>query len=141
MRLSISRLRGDDNAQYAFAIANKAMLMQMELNGPAPENAPYAWRPFQLAFFLMALESSIDEDSDFRDCVDLIWFPALLLLAYARLVVELPFVLLGFQLMPGFLVVQSSLHKHQQMFLATFGIVLTLFGFPPAVVKQKLTWG
>lgn len=75
MRLSISRLRGDDNAQYAFAIANKAMLMQMELNGPAPENAPYAWRPFQLAFFLMALESSIDEDSDFRDCVDLIWFP------------------------------------------------------------------
>jgi hypothetical protein len=23
----------------------------------------------------MALESSIDEDSDFRDCVDLIWFP------------------------------------------------------------------
>ena len=75
MRLSISRLRGDDNAQYAFAIANKAMLMQMELNGLAPESSPYAWRPFQLAFFLMALESSIDEDSDFRDCVDLIWFP------------------------------------------------------------------
>lgn len=75
MRLSISRLRGDDNAQYAFAIANKAMLMQMELNGPASENAPYSWRPFQLAFFLMALESAIDEDSDYRDCVDLIWFP------------------------------------------------------------------
>lgn len=75
MRLSISRLRSDGNAQYAFAIANKAMLMQMELNGPAPANTPYAWRPFQLAFFLMALESSIDEDSDFRDCVDLIWFP------------------------------------------------------------------
>lgn len=75
MRLSISRLRGDDNAQYAFAIANKAMLMQMELNGSASENSPYAWRPFQLAFFLMALESAIDEDSDYRDCVDLIWFP------------------------------------------------------------------
>jgi hypothetical protein len=75
MRLSISRLRSDGNAQYAFAIANKAMLMQMELNGPAPANTPYAWRPFQLGFFLMALESSIDEDSDFRDCVDLIWFP------------------------------------------------------------------
>jgi len=75
IRNSISRLQGDEDAQHAFAIANKAMLMQMELNGPAPENSPYAWRPFQLAFFLMALESSIDEDSDFRDCVDLIWFP------------------------------------------------------------------
>lgn len=75
MRSSISRLRDDDNAQHAFAIANKAMLMQMELNGSAPDKAPYAWRPFQLAFFLMALESSIDEDNDFRDCVDLIWFP------------------------------------------------------------------
>ena len=75
MRSSISRLRDDGNAQHAFAIANKAMLMQMELNGSAPDKAPYAWRPFQLAFFLMALESSIDEDNDFRDCVDLIWFP------------------------------------------------------------------
>ena len=75
MRSSISRLRDDEDAQYAFAIANKAMLMQMDLNGPAPANGPYAWRPFQLAFFLMALESSIDEDNDFRDCVDLIWFP------------------------------------------------------------------
>jgi len=75
MRSGISRMQSDASVQYAFASANKAMLMQMELNGRAPESSPYAWRPFQLAFFLMALESSIDEDSDFRDCVDLIWFP------------------------------------------------------------------
>jgi len=75
MRSGISRMQSDIDAQYAFASANRAMLMQMELNGLAPESSPYAWRPFQLAFFLMALESSIDEDSDFRDCVDLIWFP------------------------------------------------------------------
>lgn len=75
MRSSISRLRHDELAKRAFAIANQAMLMQMELNGPAPDSTPYSWRPFQLAFLLLALESSIDEDNDFRDCVDLIWFP------------------------------------------------------------------
>ncbi len=75
MRSGVSRLRNDDYAQKAFALANKAMLMQMELNGPPKSGVPYSWRPFQLAFVLLALESSIDEDNDFRDCVDLIWFP------------------------------------------------------------------
>jgi len=75
MRSGVSRLRNDDCAQKAFALANKAMLMQMELNGPPKNGVQYSWRPFQLAFVLLALESSIDEDNDFRDCVDLIWFP------------------------------------------------------------------
>ncbi|UYM16234.1 DEAD/DEAH box helicase [Endozoicomonas euniceicola] len=75
MRSSISLMREDENAQYAFALANQAMLTQMELNGANNPRDPYNWRPFQLAFFLMALESSIDEDNDYRDWVDLIWFP------------------------------------------------------------------
>ncbi len=75
MRSSISLMREDENAQYAFALANQAMLAQMELNGPNKLKDPYSWRPFQLAFFLLALESSIDEDNDYRDWVDLIWFP------------------------------------------------------------------
>lgn len=73
MRCGISFLRDNDDAQHAFALANKAMRMQMELNDSMA--APFCWRPFQLAFVLMALESSVDEDNDFRDCVDLIWFP------------------------------------------------------------------
>ncbi|WP_257297159.1 DEAD/DEAH box helicase [Endozoicomonas sp. YOMI1] len=75
MRSSISLMREDEDAQLAFSLANQAMLAQMELNGANPPQSPYGWRPFQLAFFLMALESSIDEDNDYRDWVDLIWFP------------------------------------------------------------------
>ena len=33
------------------------------------------WRPFQLAFLLLTLESALDEEADDRDIVDLIWFP------------------------------------------------------------------
>ena len=75
MKSSISWMKQDEDAKFAFAAANKAMQMQMDLNGPAPAHTPYAWRPFQLAFFLMTLKSSVDEDDDYRDLVDLIWFP------------------------------------------------------------------
>jgi hypothetical protein len=35
----------------------------------------YKWRPFQLAFLLMVIESAVNEDCLDRDLVDLIWFP------------------------------------------------------------------
>lgn len=35
----------------------------------------YAWRPFQLAFLLMSVNSVCDEESADREIVDLIWFP------------------------------------------------------------------
>ncbi|MFZ2258426.1 MAG: helicase-related protein [Clostridiaceae bacterium] len=35
----------------------------------------YSWRPFQLAFLLMSIESVTDETCRERDVVDLIWFP------------------------------------------------------------------
>lgn len=71
----VELLRNNDEAQRAFSLANEAMLMQMELNGRAAAASPYAWRPFQLAFVLMSLESCANTDSEFRYCVDLIWFP------------------------------------------------------------------
>lgn len=86
MNTAVSRMRVglrllDDNAQarLAFALANRAMLDQMRqydhLQGKPRADDAYRWRPFQLAFLLTTLESSANEDSEFRETVDLIWFP------------------------------------------------------------------
>ena len=79
MGQGIKFLEQDEHAKTAFALANKAMLMQMDVTdqtkGKKTDKKNYKWRPFQLAFILMVLESSTNEDSEFRDTLDLIWFP------------------------------------------------------------------
>jgi len=79
MKDGIELLRNDKNAQIAFSTANEAMLMQWISNdinkGIKKEKSAYKWRPFQLAFILMTLESTINENSEYRDTLDLIWFP------------------------------------------------------------------
>ncbi|PGS54244.1 helicase-related protein [Bacillus sp. AFS041924] len=39
------------------------------------KHARNSWRAFQIAFILMSMESLVDEKSDSREIVDLIWFP------------------------------------------------------------------
>lgn len=79
MRAGLSLLRQNAQARLAFALANRAMLDQMRQHdrqlGKVRDDSKYRWRPFQLAFLLTTLESTENEDSDFRDTVDLIWFP------------------------------------------------------------------
>ena len=79
MKQGVELLRYDENALISFAIANEAMLKQWissDTNkGIKKDNLEYKWRPFQLAFILMTLESTTNENSDFRDTLDLIWFP------------------------------------------------------------------
>ncbi|MDZ5781889.1 helicase-related protein [Marinococcus luteus] len=88
----------------AFKLANEAILLQ-QINGKTSREAYYeknnnglelkikekspesitkmkdlnscnnSWRVFQLAFFLLSIQSIVDKDSDDRDIVDLIWFP------------------------------------------------------------------
>ena len=79
MRNGIEFLRDDAVAAEAFRIANRAMLDQMQPREPRsaatePTRKP-TWRPFQLAFLLAAIESTVRETDEFRDLVDLIWFP------------------------------------------------------------------
>ena len=79
MHAGLRLLGGNAQARTAFALANRAMLEQMRqhdrLLDKRRADEAYRWRPFQLAFLLTTLESTANEDSEFRDTVDLIWFP------------------------------------------------------------------
>lgn len=90
--LSSKGPRGD-RVRAAFALANRAMLMQILHSGDnlggsrrtlensvdpstaALEASRAKWRPFQLAFILLSLPSVVDSNHPDRDTVDLIWFP------------------------------------------------------------------
>ena len=78
MRGCVAMLRTDRLAAESFRLANQAMLDQMHradiVAGKEKPDA-YRWRPFQLAFLLTTMESAIREEDDFRDVLDLIWFP------------------------------------------------------------------
>ena len=79
MRSGVARLRRDARAALAFRLANRAMRDQMRQHdrarGRDRDPRAYRWRPFQLAFLLAVVESTIDEGDDCRDVLDLIWFP------------------------------------------------------------------
>jgi len=80
MQAGVDLLRADDTAAHAFGLASEAMASQMrqaQRQGQTMGRPPGAafWRPFQLAFLLLALQSAIDEDAEDRDRLDLIWFP------------------------------------------------------------------
>jgi len=96
----IDLLASDHRTHVAFALMNKAMLMQQihyrlasdgggrkwstddgkisldrEFRVPDYSTAKNKWRPFQLAFILMNLRSLVDPSSSDRSIVDVIWFP------------------------------------------------------------------
>ena len=103
MYAGIDILKNNENAYNAFLLANRAMFMQrihiQKQSDLSHENADrypddeeisdwlynldYAkesgsnckWRPFQIAFLLMDINSIVDDHSDDRSLVDLIWFP------------------------------------------------------------------
>jgi len=105
MQDGIDLLEQNENAMRAFQLANTAIYLQMfqnqwhfsrqkdgfeafeRTNSPQFAYQEYAtvdypdtnrvpiWRPFQLAFILQCLPSFINENSDDRDLVDLLYFP------------------------------------------------------------------
>ena len=79
MRGGVELLRRDAAAALAFRLANRAMVDQMRqrdhARGQNKDARDYRWRPFQLAFLLAVIASTIDEHDASRDVLDLIWFP------------------------------------------------------------------
>ena len=79
MRACVRTLRSDRLAAESFRLANRAMLDQMRQThrnaGKEDEPDAHRWRPFQLAFLLTVMVSAVREDDEFRDVLDLIWFP------------------------------------------------------------------
>lgn len=73
MESAISLLENDIEAQHAFRLANRAI--QLQRQWAARDPAPLVWRPFQLGFFLLTLESTANGDHPDRNTADLLWFP------------------------------------------------------------------
>lgn len=97
----LSVLHNDEHAYNAFLLANRAMIMQrihteiqakdklpndyglqsfmsgLDYSNPKtyPGTQAHNWRPFQLAFLLLSIQSIVNPGCDERDLVDLIWFP------------------------------------------------------------------
>lgn len=78
MAQGVDLLRRNPQMAQAFALTHQAMLMQWTQYDRRFRHSPrqvYRWRPFQLGFLLLTLESLVNPDSPDRDVVDLIWFP------------------------------------------------------------------
>ena len=73
----IDLIRGNPDVWLAFAFMNMAMDVQRSWGSrPGTENSGgFAWRPFQLAFILMTLGDIVNESSDGRGIVDVLWVP------------------------------------------------------------------
>jgi len=72
MEESLSQIKADSKLMKAFQLANRAMVKVYEWKA---NQQPLCWRPFQLGFVLLSLESSINPGSKHRNTSDLLWFP------------------------------------------------------------------
>jgi hypothetical protein len=73
MDSAVNLLRSDEKVRTAFRLAQKAMLIQRRWT--KPDDGPLEWRPFQLGFQLLALESLANREHPDRSLMDLLWFP------------------------------------------------------------------
>ena len=70
MKEGLKILKENEKARLSFCFANKAILTQDSWKRGHEE---FKWRGFQIAFFLMNIESLIEKESDYRDVLDLLW--------------------------------------------------------------------
>ncbi|EQB68506.1 MAG: hypothetical protein AMDU5_GPLC00010G0046 [Thermoplasmatales archaeon Gpl] len=72
MKKGFNLLLSDENARFAFCVANKAMELQYEWTKKS-ESDGLKWRSFQIAYFLLTIESIFNPNSDDRSVCDLLW--------------------------------------------------------------------
>ncbi|SHH41161.1 helicase-related protein [Sporanaerobacter acetigenes] len=69
----------DKDIFSAFQLANEAMLRQrvyyLKKKGKNINYEEINWYPFQLAFILLEIDSMANQNSDYRNIVDILWFP------------------------------------------------------------------
>lgn len=71
----IKLLVNDGIVFQSFQLVNRAML-RLRIQHDGNKNAhTYRWYPFQLAFILQEISSIACSDNNYRDVVDLLWFP------------------------------------------------------------------
>lgn len=74
LRKGIEVIRTNDVAWKSFLYMNEAMLLQrVKTKHCSPDNV--SWYPFQMAYILQILPDIADNDSEFHNDVDLLWFP------------------------------------------------------------------
>jgi len=71
LKMGVDLLLKDKKARLAFCFANRVVWLQN--NWKRKED--FIWRPFQLVFFLLSLESIHNEKSRYREMADLLWVP------------------------------------------------------------------
>lgn len=74
MKSGIKSMENDPQVLKSFQLANLAINIQHQWKNPSAD-VDLIWRPFQLAFILLTIESVVYPDSDFRETFDLLWFP------------------------------------------------------------------
>lgn len=76
MLQGITFLKEDEIANRAFCLANKAIYLAKQQEATIKRKSPIeTWRPFQLGFILLTIESIAREKSEDRATTDLLWFP------------------------------------------------------------------
>ena len=74
MRAGIACL-ANDYAWQSFRAANQAMDKQSKYRARGASARPMVWRPFQLGFLLLSIDSIVDPSCPSREEMDLLWFP------------------------------------------------------------------
>ena len=76
MLQGIAFLKEDTIAYRAFCLANKSIYVAKQQEATIKGKSPIeTWRPFQLGFILLTIESIAREKSEDRATTDLLWFP------------------------------------------------------------------